>query len=134
MGKTGTVAEGVLKQRLNMLGDVKCLNPTSLNRALKAVVLLAASQVHPRTYVHRAGRTARAGATGAVYTLVRRQEARHFKELRRAIGLGPAKNVRLGDDDFARYEEKYEAALQELQAAVEAEGRGAKPKRGGRKV
>ena len=35
--------------------------------------------VHPRTYVHRAGRTARAGAPGTVYTLLRHQEARYFK-------------------------------------------------------
>ncbi|KIY91528.1 hypothetical protein MNEG_16436, partial [Monoraphidium neglectum] len=32
-------------------------------------------------FVHRAGRTARAGRTGAVYTLLRPEDMRHFKAM-----------------------------------------------------
>lgn len=36
-------------------------------------------------YVHRVGRTARAGKHGDAWTLVEEQEARHFKKMVRAI-------------------------------------------------
>lgn len=61
-----------------------------------------------RTYIHRVGRTARAGRTGAAITIVRRTEVRHFKMLMRKalrpvphkIALGPAQL----DPLTARYE------------------------------
>lgn len=37
-------------------------------------------------YIHRVGRTARAGREGEAYTLVEAQEARHFKEILRNAG------------------------------------------------
>lgn len=36
-----------------------------------------------KTYVHRAGRTARAGARGTVYSLLRHEDVRHFKDMLR---------------------------------------------------
>jgi hypothetical protein len=36
---------------------------------------------HAQTYIHRIGRTARAGRAGSAYTIVRNDEARHFKEV-----------------------------------------------------
>lgn len=37
--------------------------------------------VYAKTYVHRVGRTARAGRSGSSYTLLRKEEVRHFKEI-----------------------------------------------------
>jgi superfamily II DNA/RNA helicase len=76
---------------------------------------------HPRTYVHRAGRTARAGATGAVYTLLRRQEVRHFRELRKKVDSSKPAEYKLHDGDYTPFEARYEAALSGLQTAIESE-------------
>ena len=50
-----------------------------------------------RKYVHRAGRTARAGRAGDCWTLVEEQEARHFKGMMREAGRASAevKKVRV---------------------------------------
>ena len=53
-----------------------------------------------RRYVHRAGRTARAGRAGTVWTLVENQEALHFKR------MVQVRNVRFRD--FAAYQESYQ--------------------------
>jgi ATP-dependent RNA helicase DDX51/DBP6 len=37
--------------------------------------------VYLKTYVHRVGRTARAGRAGQAFTLLRPQEVRHFKAM-----------------------------------------------------
>ena len=42
---------------------------------------------HPKTYVHRVGRTARAGRRGAAITLLLREEVRFFSQLRKKAGL-----------------------------------------------
>ena len=39
--------------------------------------------VYAKTYVHRAGRTARAGKRGKVITLLRKEDVRHFKDMLR---------------------------------------------------
>jgi superfamily II DNA/RNA helicase len=42
-----------------------------------------------KTYVHRSGRTARAGATGTVYSFVAREQRAASRKLRRELGLAP---------------------------------------------
>ena len=74
------------------------------------------------TYIHRVGRTARAGKEGKAWTLVGHREARWFwNEIGKAggevrIGRGERKvkrvNVDIGDDDGLR--KKYEGALRVL--------------------
>ena len=39
--------------------------------------------VYVKTYVHRAGRAARAGRAGRVFTLLRHEDVRHFKQMLR---------------------------------------------------
>ena len=55
-----------------------------------------------RRYVHRAGRTARAGRTGTIWTLVENQEALWFK---RMVNV---KNIRA--KDFGAYQESYQVS------------------------
>jgi ATP-dependent RNA helicase DDX51/DBP6 len=45
------------------------------------IVINYDAPVYAKTYVHRAGRTARAGKAGKVITLLARQEVRHFKRM-----------------------------------------------------
>jgi len=68
-----------------------------------------------RKYVHRSGRTARAGREGSAWTLLEEQEARHFKLMMKDVGhLSRVKKVRIGEDQLANIKPFYEAALGEL--------------------
>ncbi|PTQ29624.1 hypothetical protein MARPO_0138s0050 [Marchantia polymorpha] len=41
--------------------------------------------VYAKTYVHRVGRTARAGQPGSSYTLLQKEEVRHFKQMLKKV-------------------------------------------------
>ncbi|KAI9000568.1 DEAD-domain-containing protein [Trametes punicea] len=62
-----------------------------------------------RKYVHRVGRTARAGRAGDAWTLVEEQEARYFKTmLKEADHLDKVKRLRVSDADVAPLRPAYE--------------------------
>ncbi|KAJ3716067.1 P-loop containing nucleoside triphosphate hydrolase protein [Lentinula raphanica] len=68
-----------------------------------------------RKYVHRLGRTARAGRVGEGWTLVEEQEARHFKlMLKTANHLSHVKRVRIGEGALEGLVKSYETALGNL--------------------
>ncbi|OCH95477.1 DEAD-domain-containing protein [Obba rivulosa] len=71
-----------------------------------------------RKYVHRVGRTARAGRSGDAWTLVEEQEARHFKTmLKGADHLDKVKRLRVSEKDVAALRPTYESALIQLKEA-----------------
>eukprot|EP00850_Spirogloea_muscicola_P000169 SM000001S04571 [mRNA] locus=s1:955847:958877:- [translate_table: standard] len=60
--------------------------------------------VYAKTYVHRVGRTARAGKPGTAYTILRKEEVKHFKSLLRKV-----------DNNFCRDYKLPSTAMEELQ-------------------
>lgn len=65
-------------------------------------------------YVHRAGRTARAGRAGTAWTLVEKQEALHFKGMLKTAGHEGIKKVKVKEDELAPYRESYDIAMKRL--------------------
>ena len=64
-----------------------------------AVVIHADPPEEHKAFLHRSGRTARAGAEGSVVTMVTENMRRHVKRLARDAGIDPiTKTVVLGDD------------------------------------
>ncbi|TFK40145.1 P-loop containing nucleoside triphosphate hydrolase protein [Crucibulum laeve] len=79
--------------------------------------------VDMRKYVHRVGRTARAGRDGDAWTLVEEQEARYFKSmLKEADHLGKVKRVRVSEKDVELLLAHYETALGELKEVYTRQG------------
>lgn len=81
--------------------------------------------VHIRTYVHRAGRTARAGRVGTVVTLLLSKQAHHFREMVRQADRGDrkvqAKNLGLRDEERDSFIEKLDNALRLLRRLISRE-------------
>lgn len=65
--------------------------------------------VYAKTYVHRVGRTARAGKPGSSYSLLRKEEVRHFKEMLEKVDNSKCKRFKLPpsmlEDLYAPYVE-----------------------------
>ncbi len=73
----------------------------------------------PEDYIHRVGRTARAGATGEAYTFVSPQEQGDLRAIERAVGK-PIERRRLEGFDASGPGEQLEIPLKERIAAIRA--------------
>ncbi|KAI0734198.1 DEAD-domain-containing protein [Fomitopsis betulina] len=79
--------------------------------------------VDMRKYVHRVGRTARAGRSGDAWTLVEEQEARYFKTMLKGVDrLEKVKRMRVADKDIQGLKTPYEKALSQLKDAYARTG------------
>ncbi|KAK8850659.1 hypothetical protein IAR55_004579 [Kwoniella newhampshirensis] len=68
-----------------------------------------------RKYVHRVGRTARAGREGTAWTMIEKQEALHFKGMMTTAGhLKSIRKVKVKEEDLAGYRDSYDIAMKRL--------------------
>ncbi|UQU64711.1 DEAD/DEAH box helicase [Couchioplanes caeruleus] len=86
----------------------------------------------PKDYLHRAGRTARAGESGAVVTLVLPKQRRSTQAMMQKAGVFPNEvRVRLGDEQLAEVTGAREPSGIPVKAEPEPRERGDRPRRFG---
>ena len=87
-----------------------------------------------KTYVHRVGRTARAGRPGQAVTLLLERQRGHFQRLMTQAGKpkGQVDEMPLPLDELRQYEAAYVTALEQVQKTVETEKEEAASKLRGR--
>jgi ATP-dependent RNA helicase DDX51/DBP6 len=73
-----------------------------------------------KTYVHRVGRTARAGRDGNAYVIVREEEAYHFRRMMKLGGKG-LKKMKIRQCELDELVGRYEVALSLLESTVKSE-------------
>ncbi|KAJ7968989.1 DEAD-box ATP-dependent RNA helicase [Quillaja saponaria] len=71
-----------------------------------------------KTYIHRAGRTARAGQTGRCFTLLRKDEARQFKKLLQKADNSSCCEHSVPSSVIEPLQPTYESALKKLKETV----------------
>lgn len=76
---------------------------------------------YPKNYVHRAGRTARAGSTGSVYTLLKPEDVVHFNGMVRKMVGSKLQQVKLQPAELQGLRPTLKAALQQVQELVQLE-------------
>jgi ATP-dependent RNA helicase RhlE len=75
----------------------------------------------PEDYIHRVGRTARAGATGEAYTFVSPEEEAELRSIERAVGRSIPRRTLDGFDYTAKESERFEVPVAERVAAMRAQ-------------
>ncbi|GAB4815233.1 hypothetical protein N2152v2_002279 [Parachlorella kessleri] len=80
--------------------------------------------VYVKTYVHRAGRTARAGRSGRVFTLLRHEDVKHFKGMLRKADNTFVSDHKLARDMLEALRPEVDQALQEMQEWMTSSGAG----------
>lgn len=70
---------------------------------------------HIRTYVHRAGRTARAGASGSVYTILRSEHLGAFGSMMRRGGRKGILTHKISPNAWNGVKDSVQAALEYVQ-------------------
>ncbi|KAH3876810.1 hypothetical protein DPMN_000660 [Dreissena polymorpha] len=81
-----------------------------------------------QNYIHRVGRTARAGQPGTAITLVQRKQFYHFKKMLRDAGKSSLLPLHVTRSDFGQLLPKYEVALKKLEEMLEVEKQKRTPK------
>lgn len=74
-----------------------------------------------RTYIHRIGRTARAGKVGLAFTFLLNVQERNFLQMVQEAGSSGIQKQMINPASLQSMEERYEETLQQLAAIVKAE-------------
>lgn len=74
-----------------------------------------------KTYIHRVGRTARAGKVGTAITMLQNKEFYHFKKMTKDAGKTGIKELKIPGDDLQPIVPAFQSALEELQQVLQAE-------------
>ncbi|XP_067642425.1 probable ATP-dependent RNA helicase Dbp73D [Eurosta solidaginis] len=78
---------------------------------------------HVITYIHRIGRTARAGSVGTAITMLTQEELQQFNRLLGEVGKMLTNEITLKSDIETEYAKPYTLALQELRKKLEQDKR-----------
>ncbi|KAL6500682.1 DEAD-box ATP-dependent RNA helicase 1 [Orobanche hederae] len=74
-----------------------------------------------KTYIHRAGRTARAGQTGRCFTLLHGEQVKLFKRMLQKATKNSCPSYRVPSESVESFQSTYETALERLRESVESE-------------
>jgi len=80
--------------------------------------------VYAKTYIHRVGRTARAGRKGTCYTLLRSDQVRHFKNMLRRIDNSFVQPLRFNRPELESKMKLFVSSLELLEKALDADRAG----------
>ncbi|KAJ0980730.1 hypothetical protein J5N97_008985 [Dioscorea zingiberensis] len=76
-----------------------------------------------KTYIHRAGRTARAGQSGCCFTLLRKNEVKRFKKILQKANNNSCSVHPLAADSVEHLRPMYSSALDKLKEVIDSETR-----------
>jgi len=82
--------------------------------------------VYVRTYVHRAGRAARAGRSGRVFSLMRHEDVRHFKQMLRKADNTYVRDYWIPKDKLDASSTRLHKALEQVRELLAAEAEGSR--------
>ncbi|XP_063400701.1 ATP-dependent RNA helicase DDX51-like [Mytilus trossulus] len=74
-----------------------------------------------KTYIHRVGRTARAGKVGTAITMLQKKEFFHFKKMTREAGKTAVKELKVTKADLQPMVPAFQQALEQLQEVLQVE-------------
>ncbi|XP_071120070.1 ATP-dependent RNA helicase DDX51-like isoform X1 [Mytilus edulis] len=74
-----------------------------------------------KTYIHRVGRTARAGKVGTAITMLQKKEFFHFKKMTREAGKTSVKELKVTKADLQPMVPAFQEALEKLQEVLQVE-------------
>lgn len=83
-------------------------------------VLLYDAPLHAKTYIHRSGRTARAGKKGTTLTLIKPDERKDFQKIVKELKKPLPERMVVAQEELSMLEVPYTNALQKLQSELEA--------------
>ncbi|KAI9570546.1 P-loop containing nucleoside triphosphate hydrolase protein [Boletus coccyginus] len=114
VGERKTVLEKFKAQEVHVLVCSDLIS-RGIDINLVSHVVSYDTPIDMRKYVHRVGRTARAGRGGDAWTLVEEQEARYFKAmLKEHDHLQKVKRIKVPQSETQPFLETYQAALHRL--------------------